>query len=157
MILPWRINWQNGRLLKHLFFFLLCAGLQVPCGKLYPSLLTFLFSPKALVWWAADAFGISLVWCGQQGFIYLNIINILRWTIPWFFYIIIGEILSAAPKTMLQKYLLSLPLTHCQSQGTWEFNALIISNSIFNFKITQYPLHLWLLLERKMLVAAHFL
>merc|ERR1719150_137060 len=60
MILPCRKNWQSGRLLKLLLVFLLCAGLQ------------------ALVWWAADAFGISLVWCGQQGFIYLNFINILR-------------------------------------------------------------------------------
>merc|ERR1719370_2365588 len=60
MILPCRKNWQSGRLLKLLLVFLLCAGLQ------------------ALVWWAADAFGISLVWCGQQGFIYLNFIYILR-------------------------------------------------------------------------------
>jgi len=60
MILPWRKNWQNRRLLKLLLFVFLCAGLQ------------------ALVWWAADAFGISLVWCGQQGFIYLNFINTLR-------------------------------------------------------------------------------
>jgi len=33
---------------------------------------------QAATWWAADAFGISLVWCGQQGFIYLTLIDIFR-------------------------------------------------------------------------------
>ena len=34
--------------------------------------------PQAAVWWAADAFGISLVWSGQQGFILLTLIESFR-------------------------------------------------------------------------------
>ena len=54
-----------------------------------------------------------------------------------------------------QTYLLSLPLKHCQSQGTRELNALIIY-SVFSFNITQYPLHITSFGEKNV-VAAHFL
>jgi len=59
MFIPWtRIN-QSGRYLRLLLFVFFCCL-------------------QAAIWWAADAFGISLVWCGQQGFIYLTFIDIFR-------------------------------------------------------------------------------
>ena len=85
MFIPWsRIN-QNGGYLRLLLIVIFCC-LQVlnfwfnHLFFFFPPSLSFvkMCHPEAATWWATDAFGISLVWCGQQGFIYLTLIDIFR-------------------------------------------------------------------------------